>query len=69
MVGKQGNTCPVTLVDRKSLYLLDRTGISKTAVAAMCAGQSHLSVRPNKKKRGGGRQSQNMLSLARNRSV
>ncbi len=38
MVGKQGNTCPVTLVDRKSLYLLDRTGISKTVVAAMCAG-------------------------------
>ena len=56
MVGKQGKACLVTLVDRKSRYLLGGKAMSKTAAAVnkvMCealSGQPHLSVTPDRGK-------------------
>ena len=56
VVGKQGKACLVTLVDRKSRYLLGGKAMSKTAVAVnkvMCealSGQPHLSVTPDRGK-------------------
>ena len=54
VVGKQGKACLVTLVDRKSRYLLGGKVMSKTAAAVnkvMCealSGQPHLSVTPDR---------------------
>ena len=56
VVGKQGKACLVTLVDRKSRYLLGGKAMSKTAAAVnkvMCealSGQPHLSVTPDRGK-------------------
>mgnify|MGYP000838011751 CR=1 FL=1 len=56
VVGKQGKACLVTLVDRKSRYLLGGKAMSKTAAAVntvMCealSGQPHLSVTPDRRK-------------------
>ena len=56
VVGKQGRACLVTLVDRKSRYLLGGKAMSKTAAAVnkvMCealSGQPHLSVTPDRGK-------------------
>ena len=56
MVGKQGKACLVTLVDRKSRYLLGGKAASKTAATVnkvMCealSGQPHLSVTPDRGK-------------------
>lgn len=56
MVGKQGKACLVTLVARKSRYLLGGKATSKTAAAVnkvMCeglSGQPHLSVTPDRGK-------------------
>lgn len=56
MVGKQGRAYLVTLVDRKSRYLLGGKAIGKTAAAVnkvMCkalSGQPHLSVTPDRGK-------------------
>ena len=56
VVGKQGKACFVTLVDRKSRYLLGGKAMSKTAAAVnkvMCealSGQPHLSVTPDRGK-------------------
>ena len=57
VVGKQGKACLVTLVDRKSRYLLGGKAMSKTAAAVnkvMCkalSGQPHLAVTPDQGKR------------------
>ena len=54
VVGKQGRACLVTLVDRKSRYLLGGKATSKTAVAVnkvmgeVLWGQPHLSVTPDR---------------------
>ena len=56
VVGKQGKACLVTLLDRKSRYLLGGKAMSKTAAAVnkvMCealSGQPHLSVTPDRGK-------------------
>ena len=56
VVGKQGKAYLVTLVDRKSRYLIDGKAASKTAAAGnkvMCealSGQPHLSVTPDRGK-------------------
>ena len=55
-VGKQGKACLVTLMDRKSRYLLGGKAMSKTAAAVnkvmyeALSGQSHLSVTPDRGK-------------------
>ena len=56
VVGKQGKACLVTLVDRKSRYLLGGKAMSKTVAAVnkvMCEAlseQPHLSVTPDRGK-------------------
>ena len=62
----KGRACLVTLVDRKSRYLLGGKAMSKTAAAVnkmMCEAlseQSHLSVTPDR-----GKESRNMLRSKR----